>query len=199
MQGTRAAGAADRPAEWIIRTGGLAWREGGTGIAISAIAAPGGGTRLLVRRAEAGLSLELELEAAIGGFEAAFLDAALSVAPQDAWGVELRTRSERLIDMIATHDIWTDPAREGANPGFAALRPAFMRMAALIGRIQDMGGTVAVTRVGHSAEGDDDRRFAAQAQHEFDRHLRRRELGSGHCPKPCAHRPWPGLQFQVQQ
>ncbi|MFT4794180.1 MAG: hypothetical protein ACJAVR_001656 [Paracoccaceae bacterium] len=180
MQGERASHHAgeifDRRANWIIRTSGLAWREGGPGVAVSSLESPARGARILVRRGEICLALELELEAAIVGLQAAYLDAALSVAPQDVWGVELRTRSEPLIEMIATHDLWTDPAREGANRVFAALRPAFERMADLIGDIQDMGGAVAVARIGHSTQTTDDADFAAQARAELERHLIRRAV-----------------------
>jgi hypothetical protein len=157
---------------WAIRICGRAWSEGGPGVAVAAIT--GGAPRVLVQRGEDCSALERELEAAIAGLEAASLDAALTAAPQDAWEVELRTASEAFVEMFTTRDIWTAPGRSGAYAGFAALRPVFERMTALIADIQEMGGTVAIARTGHSQADARDRAVAARARKELTCYLARR-------------------------
>lgn len=159
-------------ADWVIRICGRAWRGAGPGVALSIMS--GATSRRALRRAESGGALARELDAAIAGLEDACLDAALSAAPQDGFRVELRTGCERFIEMFETRDLWTDPARAGAHPGFAALQGAFARMTGLIGDLQQMGGTVAITRIRQSNRMAADDAVAAQAQLDLDRHLARR-------------------------
>ena len=164
--------AADLAADWVIRTCGRVAHEGGPGVALSIVS--GATSRRQVRRAEGCTALEREIEAVIGGLEATCLDAALRVTPLDGWRVELRTDCEKFIEMFATRDLWSDPCRAGAHPGFVALRHAFARMAELIGDLQQMGGSVVITRVRRSNRTAEDGRIAAQAKKELDRHLARR-------------------------
>lgn len=161
-------------ADWVVHVCGLVWNGRGPGVAVAQIDGRTRGRRTVVRRAEAAAPLELELEAVIAGLEAACLDAALSVTPQDVWALEIRTASERFLEMAATCALWTAPGRVQRHPGFAALRDRFDRMAALILDIQDMGGTVTITRIGASRRAPGDASVAARAQLELDRHLARR-------------------------
>jgi hypothetical protein len=172
----------ERPkADWVVHVCGLAWNGHGPGVAVAQIdrqgrgpRVHGRGSRTLVRRAEAAASLELELEAAIAGLEAACLDAALNVTPQDDWRLEIRTASERFLEMIATCALWTRPGRAQRHRGFAALRHKFDCMAGLILDIQDMGGKVMISRIGRSKIAPGDARVASRARLELNRHLARR-------------------------
>lgn len=144
---------------WVVRASGLAQCAGGPGVAVASVDAPDGRARTLVRRKEGCTTLALDLLAVIDGIEAALLDAALTIAPQDRWLVEVRTTCPRLSALI-----------EGKGaPAAAAPAPRALldRLVDLLTDIADMGGNIAILTADAATS-----RGLARA--ELDRHLHRR-------------------------
>ncbi|MFT6774947.1 MAG: hypothetical protein ACJA1L_002663 [Paracoccaceae bacterium] len=143
---------------WVVRASGLAQCAGGPGVAVASIIDPDGRARTLVRSKEGTAALALDLLAVIDGIEAALLDAALTIAPQDRWRVEVRTPCARLTAMIEGRD---------TSAAAAASQGLLDRLVDLLTDIADMGGDIAILTAPPEAP-------QGIARAELDRHLLRR-------------------------